>query len=445
MYSLATIAIVLMIATIAIMYKIYKDQENARTAQDQRDEAIDVGIGNARKVERALDKIAETVSKGVTAEILNQNNNQSGITNRALYSLNKGPNRITNTFSPSPGMKFDVHGLIKSLTEKNFRTTLLDSVLSTEYLGDKMTIDSEFISYVIEPETGLAGFILVIYQNGKSIIAVIPTSDCDTECQIGLTTDVSELIQNSQVPIKSESGVIRYAKYVYGKLEEAVIAAKALDSKALSTYYGHISARFGVVTKNYPADKVLTTLVKSLNAGQKQRIAIFGSTGTGKTSFAKALMAALPEDISIIVMDQNSIAEAATNPDYFLKMLQRNTNPPILYIDEAHQLTPKVITYLLELLDGLDNHNISLILCANDSPSDFAAKSLDHEALIRVGRMSCVLTLAKLTQGAATFATKQIADANPHLVNTNGPVTGPMTLAEVWNQFVPKIVADSLS
>lgn len=163
---------------------------------------------------------------------------------------------------------------------------------------------------------------------------------------------------------------------------------------------------------------------KSVVAQQSGLILLYGTPGTGKTTYIKSLISEFKESNFIFV--QNEFVQNLLDPDFIAFLLQQRN--AILIIEDAekvitsreHQNQGSVVSTILQLTDGLfsDYLNIKVICTFNSGISKI------DSALLRKGRMIAMYEFKPLS-----------VEKSNQLLSSVG-VSGKdkeMTIADIFN------------
>lgn len=149
--------------------------------------------------------------------------------------------------------------------------------------------------------------------------------------------------------------------------------------------------------------ELIETLRIKLFVDDKQHVGIFGSSGTGKTSFwrawVEALRPILPDEYRIIFLTAVQFKEWLENYeswDWFHEELSKNVKSVII-VDDIPQLNADHWSILLSLMDGKlqDELNVSLMLIWQAESKDALIKDIGNETIAQsiIRRMGWMLEL----------------------------------------------------
>lgn len=444
------IAVIFVVAIVAIAFGIAwlsyqsqgigKTQKEKAAAATEANETLDF-IASQLTASKKTAKTEMDVKAAEAGAVLER---KSGLASGTIYELllkmQGSTKKITRMFEAKNGWGFQVKAIIEAVGIENN----IEKVDAKE--GDQVFQEEHFY---VSPFNGNAGFFLSFGRiNGglaPVIQTLIPLEDCDTECQITLTSEVTKAIEANQVQMELEVREnLATARYAHGRLESIELKnPHLLTGKLLSAFYGHLAVSFGLVKKSVAAAVFVESLVKAMEFSS-QNIAILGPNGTGKTTLAQNILKSLPADWAVVVMDDHAIKEASHDFVEFAKAISANAAKTVIYVDEAQDLSASVKTALLSLTDGINTiPNTSFIFVGKGDKASFIA---ENPALSRAGRMDMIVELSNLTAKAATFAAQTIERENPGLKAIGSTTfTSDVPLSEVWGVFKDKRVADLFS
>lgn len=277
-----------------------------------------------------------------------------------------------------------------------------------------------------------------------SAIVTHTSQNCDSECRTAIFNDVRLAIARCRVeiryPVPDNSFTIYRASMTAGGdwvPRQARLQASLTPEKIFSLSYGKAT----MAGKEHSLAELLPKLVELMKVSRFNGT-VSGLQGRGKTQLARylATLAHTAGIKTLLTEDSSKILPT-------IEMMRDTTEPWLWVLEDIQRLSLEELSALANLMQGASTPpKLSILAMYNQEEAAARPEILKmiQETLERPSRTNVIIKLVKLDAAQSVALKDAIEGLMPDQVLVKPWVPGEYSLAEIWANFVPKIVKELL-